>query len=122
MNLLLDLPTRPRIYAFGDIEKGIKIMSRQCMITQKKRMVGNNRSHARNATKRTFEINIQDTSVYSEALKRKVKIRASVRGLRTLDHKGGIDAYVTSTAKTKLHPKLRPVKAQVEKVLAAASK
>jgi len=97
-------------------------MSRQCMITEKKRMVGNNRSHARNATKRTFELNIQDTSVYSETLKRKVKIRASVRGLRTLDHKGGIDAYVTSTAKTKLHPALRPIKAAVEKVQAKSAK
>lgn len=90
-------------------------MSRQCMITGKKRMVGNNRSHARNATKRTFEVNVQDTSVYSEILKRKVRIRASARGLRTLDHKGGIDAYLMSTAKTKLDPKLRPVKAAVER-------
>ncbi len=93
-------------------------MSRECMITQKKRMVGNNRSHARNATKRTFEVNIQDTSVYSEILDRKVKIRASAHGLRTLDHKGGIDAYLINTAKTKLHSALRPVKAQIEKVQA----
>ncbi|MEZ5901842.1 MAG: 50S ribosomal protein L28 [Alphaproteobacteria bacterium] len=97
-------------------------MSRECMITQKKRMVGNIRSHAMNATKRTFEVNVQDTSVYSEVLKRKVKIRASAHGLRTLDHKGGIDAYVTSTAKTKLHPKLRPIKAEVEKKQATAAK
>jgi large subunit ribosomal protein L28 len=87
-----------------------KTMSRECMITQKKRMVGNNRSHARNATKRTFEINIQDTSVYSEILGRKVKIRATAHGLRTLDHKGGFDAYVTYPAKTKQHTAVRPVK------------
>lgn len=97
-------------------------MSRQCMITQKKRMVGNNRSHARNATKRTFEVNVQDTSIYSETLKRKIKVRVSARGQRTVEHKGGIDAYLTSTAKTKLHPALRPIKVQVEKVQAAASK
>jgi large subunit ribosomal protein L28 len=103
------------------ILKKDKPMSRECMITQKKRMVGNNRSHARNATKRTFEVNIQDTSVYSETLDRMIKIRASVHGLRTLDHKGGIDAYVTGTAKTKLHPALRPVKAQVEKVQAKSA-
>jgi len=90
-------------------------MSRQCMITGKKRMVGNNRSHARNATKRTFEVNVQDTSVYSEMLKRKIRIRASARGLRTLDHKGGIDAFVMTTAKTKLDPALRPIKVAVEK-------
>lgn len=89
-------------------------MSRQCMITGKKRMVGNNRSHALNATRRTFEVNVQDTSVYSEVLKRKIKIRATAHGLRTLDHKGGIDAYIMGTAKTKLHPELAALKAEVE--------
>lgn len=97
-------------------------MSRECMIRQTKRMVGNNRSHARNATKRTFEVNVQDTSMYSETLKRKVKMRVSARGQRDVEHKGGIDAYLTGTAKTKLHPALRPVKAEVEKKQAAASK
>ena len=97
-------------------------MSRECMITQKKRMVGNNRSHAMNATKRTFEVNVQDTSVYSEVLGRKIRIKASAAGLRTLDHKGGIDAYVMNTAKTKLHPALRPVKAEVEKKQAKSAK
>ena len=97
-------------------------MSRQCMITQKKRMVGNNRSHARNATKRTFEVNVQDTSMYSESLKRKIKVRVSARGQRTVEHKGGIDAYLMATAKTKLHPALRPYKAQVEKVQADTAK
>lgn len=97
-------------------------MSRQCMITQKKRMVGNNRSHAMNATKRTFEVNVQDTSVYSEVLGRKIRIKASAAGLRTLDHNGGIDGFVTKTAKTKLHPALRPIKAEVEKKQAETAK
>ena len=94
-------------------------MSQQCMITGKKRMVGNNVSHAKNRTKRVFMPNIQDTSVFSEALGRKIRIRVSAAGLRTLDHKGGIDAFVMNTAKTKLDPALRPIKAEVEKVQAA---
>lgn len=94
-------------------------MSQQCMITGKKRMVGNNVSHAKNRTKRVFMPNIQDTSVFSETLGRKIRIRVSAAGLRTLDHKGGIDAFVMNTAKTKLDPALRPVKAEVEKVQAA---
>lgn len=96
-------------------------MSRQCMITGKKRMVGNNRSHAMNATKRTFEVNIQDTSVYSEILKRNIRIKASAAGLRTLDHKGGFDAFVMNTAKTKLDPALRPYKALIEKATNTAA-
>ncbi len=96
-------------------------MSRQCMITGKKRMVGNNRSHARNATRRTFEVNLQDTSMYSEILKREIKVRVSAHGQRIVDHNGGIDAFVTKIAKTKLHPKLRPIKAEVEKKQAVAA-
>ncbi len=94
-------------------------MSRTCMVTGKKRTVGNNRSHAENKTKRTFEVNIQDTTVYSEILKRKIAIRVTPSGLRTLDHKGGIDAFIQSMAKTKLDPALRPLKAQIEKALEA---
>ncbi len=94
-------------------------MSQECMITMKKRMVGNNVSHAKNRTKRVFMPNIQDTSVFSETLGRKVRIRVSAAGLRTLDHKGGIDAFVMGTAKTKLHEKLRPIKAEVEAKQAA---
>jgi large subunit ribosomal protein L28 len=87
------------------------------MVTGKKRMVGNNRSHAENKTKRTFEVNLHDTTVYSEILKRKISIRVSSAGLRTLDHKGGFDAYIQGTAKTKLNPELRAYKGLIEKAL-----
>lgn len=92
-------------------------MSRKCMITGKMRMVGNNRSHAENKTKRTFEVNVQDTTVYSQILKRKIALRVTANGLRTMEKKGGIDAFIQSTAKTKLDPALRPYKAQIEKAL-----
>ena len=93
-------------------------MSRRCVITGKAPMSGNNVSHALNRTRRRFLPNLQDVGVYSQALEKLIKIRVSARGLRTIEHKGGLDAYLTSTAKTKLDPVLRPVKAQVEKVLA----
>ncbi|MEZ5919015.1 MAG: 50S ribosomal protein L28 [Alphaproteobacteria bacterium] len=93
-------------------------MSRRCMITGKGVMSGNNVSHALNRTRRRFLPNIQDTSLYSEGLQRWVKLRASSAGLRTVEHKGGLDAYLSSTASTKLDPALRPLKAQLEKVQA----
>ncbi len=96
-------------------------MSRRCMITGKGVMSGNNVSHALNRTKRKFLPNVQDTSLYSEALDRWIKVKASAAGLRTVEHKGGFDAFLTSTAPTKLDSALRPVKVQVEKVLAAKS-
>lgn len=96
-------------------------MSRRCQITGKAVMSGNNVSHALNRTRRRFLPNVQDTSLYSVALERWVKIRSSAAGLRTVEHKGGLDAFLTGTAKTKLDPKLRPIKVQVEKKLADAA-
>jgi large subunit ribosomal protein L28 len=90
------------------------------MITGKKVMSGNHVSHANNKVRRKFLPNIQDTSVFSEALGRKVRIRATAAGLRTLDHKGGLDKYLMDTAPTKLDPKLRPLKAELERKQAAA--
>ncbi|MEC8664496.1 MAG: 50S ribosomal protein L28, partial [Pseudomonadota bacterium] len=55
-------------------------MSRRCMITGKAVMTGNNVSHAHNKTRRVFLPNVQDTSVFSEALGRKIKIRVSTAG------------------------------------------
>lgn len=95
-------------------------MSRQCMITGKKVMSGNHVSHANNKVRRKFLPNVQDTSVFSETLGRKVRIRATAAGLRTLDHKGGLDKYLANTAPTKLDPKLRPLKAELERKQAAA--
>lgn len=95
-------------------------MARRCMITGKGVMSGNNVSHALNRTRRRFLPNVQDTSLYSETLQRWVKIRATTSGIRTIEHKGGLDAYLTSTASTKLDAKLRPVKAQIEKAQAAS--
>ena len=93
-------------------------MSRRCMITGKGVMSGNNVSHANNKTRRRFLPNVQENSVYSEILGRWVKLRVTTAGLRTVEHKGGLDAYLASTAITKLDPVLRPVKKLVDKALA----
>ena len=94
-------------------------MSRRCIVTGKGPQSGNNVSHALNRTRRRFIPNIQEQNVYSEALKRSVRIKVSTAGLRTIDHKGGLDAYLIGTAKTKLDPSLRPIKVQVEAAVAA---
>lgn len=96
-------------------------MSRKCQVTGKKVMFGNNVSHSHRKTRRTFLPNIQDTSVFSEALGELVRIRVSTAGLRTLDHKGGLDQFLIDTPKSKLDPELHCVKAKVEKAVAAKS-
>lgn len=90
-------------------------MSRKCQVTGKKIMFGNNVSHANNKTRRRFLPNIQDTSLYSEVLGETIAVRISPAGLRTIDHKGGLDAYLLGTPVTKLDPALRRFKSRVTK-------
>lgn len=63
-------------------------MSRVCQVTGKKRMIGNNRSHAMNATKRKFLINIQYHRFWIAEEKRFIRLRVSANGMRYIDKKG----------------------------------
>ena len=89
-------------------------MSRRCVVTDKSVMSGNNVSHANNKTRRKFQVNITETRVYSESLDKFFKIKVSAAGLRTLEHKGGFDAWLLDTAPTKLpNSELRNIRKQV---------
>ncbi len=68
-------------------------MSRKCQVTGKRRTVGNNRSHARNATKRRFLPNLQTHRFWVESENRFVKLRLTPKGMRIIDKKG-IDAVL----------------------------
>lgn len=94
-------------------------MSRRCMVTGKGVQYGNNVSHANNKTRRRFLPNLQETCIFSETLGRTVRIRLSTNGLRTLDHKGGLDAWLADTAPTKLDPSLRKIRSQIVKAIEA---
>ena len=88
-------------------------MSRRCVVTNKSVMSGNNVSHANNKTRRKFQVNIADTRVYSETLNKFYKIKVTAAGLRTLEHKGGFDAWLLDTAPSKLESDLRAVRKQI---------
>lgn len=92
-------------------------MSRRCQVTGKGVQYGNNVSHANNKTRRRFLPNLQETAIFSEALKRSVRVRLSTNGLRTIDHKGGLDAWLTGTAPSRLEPRMRRVRSQILKAL-----
>jgi large subunit ribosomal protein L28 len=89
-------------------------MARECAVTHKKPMSGNNVSHANNKTRRRFDVNLQSVSLFSEKLKKVIKLRVSVHGQRTIEHNGGIDAYVLSTPASKLSAPLRLLKKQIK--------
>jgi len=85
-------------------------MSRRCQITGKGVLTGNNVSHANNRTRRRFLPNLQDTSLLSDILGTAVRLRVSTRGIRTIEHNGGIDAYLLGTRDTRLTPEARTLK------------
>ena len=94
-------------------------MARRCAVTGKGVQTGNNVSHANNKTRRRFLPNLQETSVFSEALGRNVRLRVSTNGLRTIEHRGGFDAYLLDATNSDLDLAMRRLKKQVEKVVAA---
>ncbi len=88
-------------------------MSRRCQLTGKGVLTGNNVSHANNKTRRRFLPNLQETSVLSDALGASVKLRLSTRAIRTLEHTGGIDAFLLGTSNTKLPAEAMTLKRRI---------
>jgi large subunit ribosomal protein L28 len=94
-------------------------MARKCEITGKGVQSGNNVSHANNKTRRRFLPNLQVTSLLSDALGVAVSLRLSTNGIRTVEHNGGIDAFLISTSASKLPAEARRLKKRVEAAVAA---
>ncbi len=69
-------------------------MARRCAVTGKGVMFGNNVSHANNKTRRRFLPNLQETALLSDVLGRMVRLRLSTNAIRTIEHKGGLDAFL----------------------------
>jgi large subunit ribosomal protein L28 len=90
-------------------------MSRVCELTGKGRQVGNNVSHANNKTKRTFLPNLQNVTLISDALGQSVKLRVSTSGLRSVEHVGGLDNWLTKVKAEKLSLKARRLKRELAK-------
>jgi large subunit ribosomal protein L28 len=90
-------------------------MARRCVITGKGVLTGNNVSHANNKTRRRFLPNLKNISVMSEALGRSVSLRVSANGLRTIEHKGGLDAFLKKAPSETLTPELRRLKRRIDK-------
>ena len=90
-------------------------MARICELTGKGRLVGNNVSHANNKTKRTFLPNLQNVTLLSDALGRGVKLRVSTHGLRSVEHVGGLDNWLTKTGEDKLSLRARRLKREIAK-------
>jgi large subunit ribosomal protein L28 len=94
-------------------------MSRRCVVTGKGVQSGHKVSHANNKTKRKFLPNLQETSLFSESLGRGVRLRLSTNGIRTIEHKGGLDAWLVEASAADLPSELKQVKKLIVKAVAA---
>ena len=92
-------------------------MARRCALTGKGVQTGNNVSHAHNKTRRRFLPNLQPASVLSDALGQTFRMRISVHALRTIEHKGGLDAFLLNTRDSKLSEEARRLKRRVRKAV-----
>ncbi|MEM8798334.1 MAG: 50S ribosomal protein L28 [Pseudomonadota bacterium] len=96
-------------------------MARRCELTGKAVMSGNNVSHAQNKTRRRFLPNLCNVTLMSETLNQKVSLKVSANALRTVEHRGGLDAFLVKAKDAELSDRAKLIKRQVERKLAEAA-
>lgn len=95
-------------------------MARRCELTGKGPMSGNNVSHAKNRTRRRFLPNLNEVSLMSDTLGRSFRMKISAAALRTIDHRGGLDAFLAKAKDDELSTNALKIKKDIAKAQAAA--
>jgi large subunit ribosomal protein L28 len=95
-------------------------MTRRCELTGKLPLSGQLRSHAENKTKRKFRPNLCDVTLMSDVLGRKVRLRISAHALKSVEHRGGLDAFLLKAGDEELSERCLKLKREVQKAVKAA--
>jgi large subunit ribosomal protein L28 len=95
-------------------------MTRRCELTGKLPLSGQLRSHAENKTKRKFRPNLCDVTLLSDALGRKVRLRISAHALKSVEHRGGLDAFLLKARDEELSDRCLKLKRELRKTAKAA--
>ena len=90
-------------------------MARRCELSGKTAQYGNMVSHANNKTRRRWVPNLVNVTLMSDALGRALRLRLSAHALRTIEHRGGLDAYLMKAGSDELSPRMRKLKRDVVK-------
>jgi len=93
----------------------------RCELTGKTRQIGHRVSHSNRKTKRRFMPNLLQVTLMSETLNRSVRLRISANALKTVDHRGGLDAFLLAAKDGELSPRALELKRQVRKKRAEAA-
>jgi large subunit ribosomal protein L28 len=95
-------------------------MSRVCELTGKGPMSGNTVSHANNKSRRRFLPNLNEVTLISDVLGQSFKLRVTAAALRSVDHRGGLDAYLARAKEEELSAAALKIKKDIAKAQAAA--
>lgn len=95
-------------------------MSRVCELTGKGPMSGNTVSHANNKSRRRFLPNLNEVTLISDALGRSFSLRVSAAGIRSVDHRGGLDAFLAKAKDDELSVNALKIKKEIAKAQAAS--
>lgn len=93
-------------------------MARRCELTGKGVMSGNNVSHANNKSRRKFLPNLCDVTLISDSLGRSFRLKVSAQALRTVEHRGGLDAFLAKAKADDLSDRARRLKRDIAKAAA----
>jgi large subunit ribosomal protein L28 len=93
-------------------------MARVCAVTGKKPHFGNNVSHANNKTRRRWQPNLQICSFPSDVLGGLVTLRLTANGIRTVEHRGGIDSYLLGAKDSELGDEVKTLKRRITRAQA----
>ena len=96
-------------------------MARRCELTGKTVQAGNNVSHAHNKTRRRFLPNLCDVSLMSESLGQSISLRVSAYALRSVEHRGGLDAFLEKSRDSDLSIKAQRLKRKIAKAKTEAT-
>jgi large subunit ribosomal protein L28 len=96
-------------------------MSRRCELTGKAVLSGHLVSHSNHKTKRKFLPNLCNVTLQSDTLQRSVRLRISANALRSVEHRGGLDAFLAKASDIELSANVRAIKREIEKKLAATA-
>jgi large subunit ribosomal protein L28 len=95
-------------------------MTRRCELTGKLPLSGQLRSHAENKTKRKFRPNLCEVTLMSDALGRKVRLRISAHALKSVEHRGGLDAFLLKASDEDLSERCLKLKRELRKAAKTA--
>ena len=90
-------------------------MTRRCELMGTLPMSGQLRSHAENKSKRSFRPNLCDVTLISDALQRKVRLRISAHALKTVERRGGLDAFLMKASEEELSQRCQKLRREVKK-------